>query len=494
VVAAAETVTRSEVIGRAQTWFNPPVPYDMYGRGPGGYRADCSAYVSMAWKLPAPGLDTVSMPNVAHRISKDDLKPGDVLLNGGPGTGGVNGHVAIFEKWASADRSSYWAYEQAPPRTQHRVISYPYDGNDTRFLPYRYNNIVDDRQEPAYLPEMSDGVPSTVNTGHGIVTFAMKPDGVLMHRWQNADGGAWSSWTPLGTNLTGRTTALIGGNGKLVVFAREKGTGRVLHTWQDNNGAWAQNWVPLGDRTFAGDPSVVRNPATGLLAVFARDTQGRLMHTWQDPNGAWVSDWQDFGRELGTINGDPVALTGGNGKLVVFARDRFNNLVHTWQDGNGAWNQSWIGLGRKLGDDPTVVLNPRTKDLVVFGRDEQGRLIHTWQNSGAWAPDWVDSGTTVKGRPTVLSRQDTGRLIVIVRDEFDNITHSWQDTNGAWNGSWIGLHHKANEDVSAVLGPNNKLAVFARDDVSNTVVHTWQKPDGSWNESWVAHSDFPVTS
>jgi hypothetical protein len=45
-------ITRSEIIARADTWMHPPVPYsqDAYK---GGYRTDCSGYVSMAWIRPA---------------------------------------------------------------------------------------------------------------------------------------------------------------------------------------------------------------------------------------------------------------------------------------------------------------------------------------------------------------------------------------------------------------------------------------------------------
>ncbi|MEU4806175.1 NlpC/P60 family protein [Actinosynnema sp. NPDC023587] len=137
----AAPITRREVIARAKDWLDPPVPYSM-GAWHEGRRTDCSGYVSMAWNLDS-SMTTVSLPDVAHRIEKDELRAGDVMMNGGPGSGGANGHVAIFDRWAGHDHDTYWAYEQTPPHTVHRKVPYPYFDNDTRFLPYRYNLIED---------------------------------------------------------------------------------------------------------------------------------------------------------------------------------------------------------------------------------------------------------------------------------------------------------------------------------------------------------------
>jgi len=115
-----------------------------YAADPDGnkYRQDCSGYVSMAWKL-GQSLTTVTLPNVATKITKNDLKAGDILCNCGPGTGGDGGHVLIFEKWANG-KNSYWAYEQHGPNgspTAHRIVQYPYFNGNRKYVPYRYNKI-----------------------------------------------------------------------------------------------------------------------------------------------------------------------------------------------------------------------------------------------------------------------------------------------------------------------------------------------------------------
>ena len=140
----AESPDRQEVIRRAKTWVERGVPYSMeaYTNGPDGkpYRTDCSGFVSMAWGLDN-SYSTVTLPQVAHPIPKEELQPGDILLKGGPGSGGANGHVVIFNGWADESHTSYYALEEAGGvGATARVISYPYDG-DGAYVPYRKNGM-----------------------------------------------------------------------------------------------------------------------------------------------------------------------------------------------------------------------------------------------------------------------------------------------------------------------------------------------------------------
>lgn len=135
---------RDEIISRAQTWVDQGVPYnwDTTHPDPQGkqYRMDCSGFVSMAWGLD-DSLNTVTLPDVSHKIDKDELKPGDVLMKGGPGTEGANGHVVIFNGWANDDKTAYHALEEngSLGSVAHEV-SYPYDQDDS-FIPYRLNGL-----------------------------------------------------------------------------------------------------------------------------------------------------------------------------------------------------------------------------------------------------------------------------------------------------------------------------------------------------------------
>ncbi|MEU7524119.1 hypothetical protein AB0A74_00115 [Saccharothrix sp. NPDC042600] len=142
---AAVKVTRSEMLARARGWLTAnngkPVPYSMKKNWKDGYRQDCSGYVSMAAKLPKPGPNTVGLFN-AHTvpIAVRDMRPGDLFIDKDDRPGPDFRHVVIFEKWANAARTQYWAYEQRGTYgTTYRKLSYGLKTDD--YKPRRLKNI-----------------------------------------------------------------------------------------------------------------------------------------------------------------------------------------------------------------------------------------------------------------------------------------------------------------------------------------------------------------
>ncbi|MFI6079238.1 NlpC/P60 family protein [Actinoplanes sp. NPDC051343] len=125
------------VFARARSWLHAwrgggPVPYlrsnvatDLFG----GYRRDCSGYVSMALGLRGPGLNTIELAARSRPISKADLQPGGLMINPAPRGAG---HVVLFERWGDASKSSYYGFEQSGDGgTHYREIPYPYFGSYT---------------------------------------------------------------------------------------------------------------------------------------------------------------------------------------------------------------------------------------------------------------------------------------------------------------------------------------------------------------------------
>lgn len=133
------SVTRSQIITRGKSWYDEHVQYSQnacHANSYGSYRTDCSGFVSMAWALSS-SYTTSTLPNVSKKLgSKNDLQPGDILLNRGS-------HVVLFEKWANSAHTKYWAYEETNPRTDmaHHVIPYPYYSGYGTYVPYRYNHV-----------------------------------------------------------------------------------------------------------------------------------------------------------------------------------------------------------------------------------------------------------------------------------------------------------------------------------------------------------------
>ncbi|MFD5414129.1 C40 family peptidase [Streptomyces nojiriensis] len=147
--SAGGSVSRAEVIARAQSWVDAGVPYSMTSYrtdANGKYRTDCSGFVSMAWHLNSSsgnnwGETTGTLLNYTSSIAKESLKPGDVLLN--PDSG-ASGHVVIFNGWTSSDHSTYDALEESGSSgAVHHSIPYPYYSGHGTFSPRRYDNIQD---------------------------------------------------------------------------------------------------------------------------------------------------------------------------------------------------------------------------------------------------------------------------------------------------------------------------------------------------------------
>ncbi|MEV5980766.1 peptidoglycan-binding protein [Streptomyces sp. NPDC052114] len=134
-------LTRAQILARAQTWVDARVSYSM-GAYYQGYRKDCSGFVSMAWGLGGNQW-TGSLASYGVRISKNELRPGDMLLFHNPANPGAGSHVTIFGGWADAPKTRYVAYEQTRPHTLKRTTPYAYWNHSGGYVPYRYKYLAD---------------------------------------------------------------------------------------------------------------------------------------------------------------------------------------------------------------------------------------------------------------------------------------------------------------------------------------------------------------
>jgi hypothetical protein len=130
---SALAITRDAVLVRAQTWIDSPVPYSQLSSF-GGYRTDCSGYVSMCWQT-GTSWNTRTFYKVSHPITLEQLMPGDALLRTGY-------HIRLFYGWVDAERTRYVAYEQTGPWTMSSIKSIA-DDLAFGYIPYRYNAIQD---------------------------------------------------------------------------------------------------------------------------------------------------------------------------------------------------------------------------------------------------------------------------------------------------------------------------------------------------------------
>ncbi|WP_030614195.1 peptidoglycan-binding protein [Streptomyces sclerotialus] len=196
--AEPRPTTRAEIIARARSWIAARVPYSQNGFWSDGYREDCSGFVSMAWGLGSNQW-TGSLSRYAVRITKDGLRPGDILLYHNEANPSAGSHVTIFGGWAEGSRTKYLAYELAPKHARKQVTPYAYWSNAGKYVPYRYRGLIGGGLPDTGLPDT--GLPETGLPETGL------PDGFphsfpgLSHFGPGAD----NSWvTRLGKLLVAR--------------------------------------------------------------------------------------------------------------------------------------------------------------------------------------------------------------------------------------------------------------------------------------------------
>jgi cell wall-associated NlpC family hydrolase len=132
IAGGPQAISRSEILASAQQLLN--VPYVWGGTSATGL--DCSAFVSKAWGVSRQTTDTLS--SVAQPISKDELQAGDALNLTTSRDSEGDGHIRLFDRWANAEHTKMYVYEETPPRSIHHMINW-----DPSYTPMRRHNVVD---------------------------------------------------------------------------------------------------------------------------------------------------------------------------------------------------------------------------------------------------------------------------------------------------------------------------------------------------------------
>eukprot|EP01127_Copromyxa_protea_P009792 TRINITY_DN232_c0_g2_i1.p1 TRINITY_DN232_c0_g2~~TRINITY_DN232_c0_g2_i1.p1 ORF type:complete len:201 (+),score=40.35 TRINITY_DN232_c0_g2_i1:93-695(+) len=149
-ITAPQAISRDEIMACANEWVSKKIPYcqcngaaECCGSCPYCHttRCDCSGYVSHCWGLTR-GYTTRSLPEVAHKITKEELKPGDIMLN-------TSEHVIIFGGWENnKTKTHYHAFQEpgchtnGPHHAFSEVTVYPNSWDPEKFIPYRFNHVL----------------------------------------------------------------------------------------------------------------------------------------------------------------------------------------------------------------------------------------------------------------------------------------------------------------------------------------------------------------
>ena len=163
--APASAITRSTILTRAHHWVTKKVHYSQ-SKYYGGYRRDCSGFVSMAWKL-GRSYTSSTIHKVARHVPLKRLLPGDSVH--------TPGHVTIFVAWANRARTRYVAMEEStwgkPARHHVRSLGRHATGLRYRHLTTPAPRPVAAKPAPGVVPS-SAGTPSVTPTASPDATSA----------------------------------------------------------------------------------------------------------------------------------------------------------------------------------------------------------------------------------------------------------------------------------------------------------------------------------
>ena len=131
---SASSITRDQIMQRAQVWVDEKIPYSQTATT-NGYRQDCSGYVSYAWASSTSGGGhwTGNMQEICSKITKTDMKKGDAILK-------PDSHVLLFGGWIDSDAFYEYAEHQPGDVCRKSTGSYNYFVANGYF-PCRYNLV-----------------------------------------------------------------------------------------------------------------------------------------------------------------------------------------------------------------------------------------------------------------------------------------------------------------------------------------------------------------
>ncbi|WP_330297052.1 hypothetical protein [Streptomyces sp. NBC_00503] len=421
------TITRSEVIARAQSWVDQGVPYNQSANhtdSNGTYREDCSGYVSMAWHLSS-SLTTWTLPNVSTKISFSQLKPGDAMDY-------TDAHTFLFAGWTNQSTGAFTYYAESNSHnpthgpTSANINNSSLEGWPTGYYDaLRYDNIVDDAAAPAWKSQV------VVNGG-----------GAIFHGLRNADG-TWSGFGNIASqagdigNVGSIADAGVNGDTHVVAVG---GNGHIFHTIRRANGTWGA----FGDVNAAAGAlsSVTKVSAvsTGTEVSVLAVADGKLNHSVRHADGTWTA-FADVSGEAGAL---PAPVTSAaeawvNGQLQV-AVVAGGRVYHSVRSSGGTWTP-WGDVYTAAGDAGTAT------DVAVAGTGSDMQIIVTSNGgakqfhgarlaNGTWMP--LTDLTSVLGSFTstgVSAAAVNGELQATFVTTDNRILHTIRRVNATWTGA-----------------------------------------------------------
>ncbi|MGK4580143.1 Ig-like domain-containing protein [Kitasatospora sp. HPMI-4] len=499
------TITRDEILSRAQSWVNEGVDYSQtayWTDSNGTYRQDCSGFVSMAWHLSASGANnwgetTYTLPNFATQLgSYDDLQPGDMIDN-------ITTHVVLFKSWTDSSHTVANVMEEAHTGTQARNSTRTRDElSSGGFKPFRYNNAVNS----VAAPSVSVNQPVGDQSGTVFLSGSASGSGSVSLSTQFfVDGKAVGSDTGNNPVVTWDTTTVPGG------------THQITAVTTASNGSASTSTTSAAVTTSVENYSMLTSSAitdkTGTVHVFRiNQSNGHLTDSYRPKGGAWAA--QDLNTKAGYTYaqaGAPAAVVDTKGGIHVFTRKADDGQLLETVDyqGNNTWAEESLSIRANytyaMSDSPAAVVDSKGGIHVYTHKANDGGLLETvdYNNDNNWAEQNLSNraGYTypmggspaavvdTKGGIHVFTRKaDDGNLLETVDYQGNNTwaeeslsnranyTYAMSDSPAAVVDSKGGIHvytHKANDGGLLETVDYNNDNNWAEQNLSNRAGYTY---------------------
>lgn len=342
---AGGTVTRDQVIKRAQAWVDQKVPNSANGLQPPysfwpdsgtgkSYRQDCAGYVSMAWQLRS-SMSTRSLPSVSTRIPTADLKSGDIL--------NAPGHVILFGGWTDQARGEFTYYQQSRrSRPTGKYVgslnSRSLAGHPTgSYTALRYTNIIDTPAVPDRPVKNQPARPTPPSPATTPAPGAGDTPAVPERPAQPTPPTPPATSAPGGGHPARETRTWVNASsGKcLEIRVDTTGNGDLTGEWDCNRSA-TQFWTssrPGAETTFT-------NANSGLCLEVRADAvhNGADANQWEC-NGSATQRWHQTAASGGGWN----LVNANSGKcLQINDGDTANGALTHQRDCDGSPAQKWL--------------------------------------------------------------------------------------------------------------------------------------------------------
>ncbi|QKW19055.1 hypothetical protein HUT16_08250 [Kitasatospora sp. NA04385] len=425
-------ITRSEVLSRANDWYNRNIPYDQTATatdvGGRSYRSDCSGFVSMAWHLgSSENTDSLDVRSLTSRVALTDLQPGDALDND-PGDGYIpsTGHIVLFDHWVNKAAGTFaYIAEANTADDMQKGTGTVGSGTFANYFGLRYNRIVDDA--PSGLAPQSGQITSVMINGVGHV-FQVTSDGRIRIDDGHYPSGGWDGWKSLDGSLVASLTAAAEGSRVHLFAVMQDGT--LRETIGDySTGSWG------GWHTIPGSLVVDMDAVTvaGKIRLYAVLQNGAPRSADLDPvTDTFSTGWYDLTggnvkQLVGTAVGDTVRLFAVTNDGLLHENDG-DYAAGVWS----GWNIIDGSQVKKLAAATTtggaVHLYAVTNDGLLHSTD--GNAMGSWNGWASRSGSLVDQ----------LDALGSGQNVYLYAHTTDGLTHS-QDvyySNSTWGG-WYNL-------------------------------------------------------